>query len=173
MKYSILKDLLLLKVKALYDIESELIKALPKMAKNASHGELKQAFQTHLDETKVQKERLEKIFALLGEKPKKTKVEAIRGLVEDAKWLMDEDMSPQALDASLIAAAQYVEHYEIAGYGTARSWAEHIGLNDVANLLEKNLKEEEQTDVILTSLAENALNEEALLGQDSKDDGKK
>ncbi|MBA3551055.1 ferritin-like domain-containing protein [Patescibacteria group bacterium] len=170
MKYSTLDDLLLLKIKSLYDTEQELIKALPKMAKKASSEELKNAFRSHLEETKAQKERLEKVFEIMGKKAQKVKVEAIRGLVEDSKWLMEEDMSPLALDAALIGAAQYVEHYEIAGYGTAKSWAEELGYDDIAELLDETLKEEEKTDTLLTSLAEQSLNEEALLGLDKKED---
>ncbi len=170
MKYSTLDDLLLLKIKSLYDIEQEIIKALPKMVKKSSNEELKNAFRIHLEETKAQKERLDKIFDILGKKPQKTKVEAIRGLIEDAKWLMAEDMSPLALDAALIGVAQYVEHYEIAGYSTAKSWAEELGYDDIAELLVETLKEEEKTDTLLTSLAEQSLNEEALLGMGKKED---
>ncbi len=170
MKYSTLDDLLLLKIKSLYDIEQEIIKALPKIAKKASSEQLKNVFRSHLEETKVQKDRLEKVFEILGKKAQKLKVEAIRGLVEDSKWLMEEDMSPLALDAALIGAAQYVEHYEIAGYGTAKSWAEELGYDDIAELLDETLKEEEKTDTLLTSLAEQSLNEEALLGIDKKED---
>ncbi len=168
MKYKTLQDLFLLKIKSLYDVETEIIKALPKMAKNVQNSELRAAFEEHLEVSKIQKERLEKIFDILGRKPQKVQVEAIRGIVADTKWLMDEDMSPEALDAALIGAAQYVEHYEMAGYGTAQSWAEELGFEDIAELLHDTLKEEEEADNALTSLAETALNEESLLGVDAE-----
>jgi ferritin-like metal-binding protein YciE len=162
MKYKSLHDIFLLKLQSLYDIESEIIKALPKMARKATNPLLSAAFQEHLEVTKDQKERLEKIFEELGEKPKKVKVEAIRALAEDAQWLTKQDMSDEALDAVLIGAAQYVEHYEMAGYGTALAWAEHMGHDKVAGMLEETLNEEEKTDKELTSLAERAMNEKAL-----------
>jgi ferritin-like metal-binding protein YciE len=167
MKYKRLEDLLILKLKSLYDIEAEIVKALSKMAKKAYNADLKAAFLDHLEVSKGQVERLQKIFDILGRKPQKMQVEAIRGLVADIKWLMEEDMSPEALDAALVGAAQYVEHYEIAGYGTAQSWAEELGFEDVADLLHDTLKEEEDADKTLTSLAETILNEESLLGVDA------
>ncbi len=172
MKYSSLEDIFILKLKSLYDIECEIIKALPKMAKKASNQELKEAFTKHCEETEAQKERLEEIFEILGKKAQKVKVVSIRGLIEDAKWLMDEDMSPEALDASLIGAAQYVEHLEMAGYGTARAWAEQLGLDDIAELLGETLTEEEDTDQKLSTLAEDAMNAESFIksGNDKDDE---
>ncbi|MES2437192.1 MAG: DUF892 family protein [Patescibacteria group bacterium] len=170
MKYSSLEDIFILKLKSLYDIEHEIIKALPKMAKKASSPDLKAAFTEHCEQSIGQKERLEEAFEILGKKPQKTKVESIRGLVEDAKWLMDEDMTPEALDASLIGAAQYVEHLEMAGYGTARAWAEQLGYDDVAELLGETLTEEEETDQKLSQLAEDAMNVEAFMKSDKDED---
>ncbi len=169
-KFNNLSDLLELKLKALYDIESEIIKALPKMAKAANNSELRTAFEEHLEETEGQKERLEKVFELLDLKPQKTKVEAIRGLVEDANWLTKQGMPPEALDASLVAAAQYVEHYEMAGYGSAIAWAREMGNDEIADLLTESLTEEEQADKKLSDLAESTINEAAMLGEEMNGD---
>lgn len=169
MNVQFLDDLLILKLQSLYDIEQEIIKALPKMAKAATDEKLKALFEQHLEETKQQKTRLEEIFDLFELKPKKVEVEAIRGLVADANWLLDQEMSPEALDASLVAAAQYIEHYEMAGYGSAASWAKKLGIKPVAKLLGQTLKEEEKADKLLTKLAEKYLNEEALYATVNED----
>ncbi len=152
MKYETLDDVFMLKLKSLYDIEAEILKALPKMAKKASNKELKNVFQDHLKETKNQKQRLEKVFKILKKKPQKTKVEGIRGLINDASWLMKENMGPGVKDASLISAAQYIEHYERAGYGSARSWAEELGYAEIAELLNETKIEEENADTLLNSI---------------------
>lgn len=163
MKNETLNDLFLLKIKALYDIEQQLIKALPKMAKNAQHPDLKQAFKDHLEETKEQAKRLEKIFDLLGVRPQKTLVEAIRGLVKDAQWLITHVKNKLARDASLISAAQYVEHYEMAGYGTAKEWAKDLGLTEAEQLLDETLKEEIAADEKLNSIAVSQVNQEVAI----------
>jgi ferritin-like metal-binding protein YciE len=160
--YSSLHDVFLLKLQSLYDIESEIIKALPKMIKRATYPELKSGFEDHLEVTKMQKERLEDVFDELGEKSKKVSVDAIRGLIKDVSWLLQQKMTPEARDASLIAAAQYIEHYEIAGYGTALAWAEEMGHDTIADMLQETLDEERQADETLTVLAEHAMNEKAL-----------
>lgn len=157
-----LADLLLLKIQALYDIETEVAKALPKMVKKASAGELEDLFAEHLEETEAQIERLEHIFRLLGEKPKKNKTEAIRGLVKDAQWVMKNIRPSEALDANLVAAAQYVEHYEMAGYGTALEWAMALDQPDIADLLGQSLDEEKNADQKLTNLALSGLNDLAM-----------
>lgn len=153
MKFETLYDLLELKLKALYDIESEIIKALPRLIKAVHHPKLEEAFKDHLRQTEKQKARLQKIFTLLEARPKKTKVEAIRGLVNDAKWLMKKEMRPKARDASLIAAARYIEHYEMAGYAEALNWAECLDRGDISALLETSLVEEREADKTLEALA--------------------
>jgi ferritin-like metal-binding protein YciE len=153
-----LHGLFITKLHALYDMENEIVKALPKMAKKATDPELKEGFEQHLEETKNQVKRLEKAFSLLGEKAKKLKGEAIRGMVEDTSWGMTHIKGSEALDANLIAAAQYVEHYEIAGYGSAIEWAKEMGHTEVAELLEATLEEEKATDEKLDHLAKSKIN---------------
>jgi ferritin-like metal-binding protein YciE len=149
-----LEDLLVLKLKSLYDIESEVLKALPKVIKNVESQELRDAFQIHLDETKIQKERLEQIFGILNEKPRKTRVEAIRGLIEDVLWFMKQDMKGEARDGALSGAVRYIEHYEIAGYSTAMLWAHRLGYDDIADILEETLQEEDAADGLLMDFGE-------------------
>lgn len=157
-----LKDLFRIKLQALYDVEHELVKALPKMAESATDAELAAAFESHLEATKAHVERLERIFGSIDEKPKKLKVEAIRGLIDDAEWLMKNVSGATALDAALDGAAAHVEHYEIAGYGTAIEWARLLGLDSAADLLEETLEEEQEAADALASLAASKLDQEAL-----------
>ncbi len=159
----------MVKLKALYDVEKELVKALPKMAKKASDGELKTAFQDHLKETEVHVDRLEECFELLDVKPAKLKVEAIRGLIADAEWAMGEKPSPQALDSILIASASYVENYEMAGYVSASRWARMLDYAQAAELLEETLQEEQAADKKLSGLAESSIDEAALGIMDDED----
>jgi ferritin-like metal-binding protein YciE len=156
-----LKSLLIQKLQALYDIENEIIKALPKLAKKAKHSELKQALEEHLEQTRGHAERLIKAFDILGEKPKKLKVEGIRGIIEDGDWVAKNIPQP-ALDANLIAAAQYVEHYEMAGYGTAAEWAEELGEMEIKELMGQTLEEEKAADEKLNALAKTKINEKVL-----------
>jgi ferritin-like metal-binding protein YciE len=156
-----LHDLLILKLRALYDIEQNLVKALPKMAAKATDPELKKGFTDHLAETKNQVKRLEECFSSLGEKATKTKVEAIRGLIEDSKWLFTHVAPAESLDAALIAAASYVENYEMAGYRAALSWAKKMEHESVAALLAITLEEEVLADEKLFSLLESRVNERA------------
>ncbi len=137
-----LRALLIQKVNALYDIESELVKALPKMAKAASSPDLQKGFEEHLEETKNQVRRLEEIHRILGEKPKKLKAEGIRGLVKDGEWVIKNVAPKEAMNANLARAAQYVEHYEMAGYMAAIDWAETLGEAEVVDLLNDTLEEE-------------------------------
>ena len=137
-----LRELFIQKINVLYDIESELVKALPAMAKAASDPELKEGFEGHLEETKNQVARLEQIHEILGEKPKKLKAEGIRGIIEDGKWVIKNVKPKAALDANLARAAQYAEHYEIAGYLAAITWAKTLGETEVAELLDETLQEE-------------------------------
>lgn len=156
-----LHDLYVEELKDLYNAENQLIKALPKMAKAASAPELKEAFTNHLEETRGQVQRLETIFAELGVSPKGKKCKAMEGLVEEGKEVMEEDGEPAVIDAALIAAAQRVEHYEMAGYGCARTFATLLGYTDAAKLLQETLDEEGNADKLLTGLAETVINVEA------------
>jgi ferritin-like metal-binding protein YciE len=158
-KETTLHDLLILKLRSLYDIEQELVKALPKMAKAATDPELKKGFQDHLAETKNQVRRLEESFKILGEKAVKIKVEAIRGLAQDAKWIMENIKNKNALDAALIPAASYVERYETAGYSAAIEWAEEMEHTSVAALLAISLDEEVKADEKLIKLAKSKINQ--------------
>jgi ferritin-like metal-binding protein YciE len=162
-----LNDLLIEQLKDLYNAEGQLTKALPKMAKAATNAELKQAFQNHLAETEEHINRLEQVFESIGEKAKGKTCAAMKGLIEEAKELLEEDAEPEVLDAGLIAAAQRVEHYEIAGYGTVRTWAESLGHGEAAKLLQKTLDEEGKTDKLLTQIAESHVNQ---MAEDAGDD---
>jgi ferritin-like metal-binding protein YciE len=146
-------DLLVEELKDLYSAENQLMKALPKMAKAATNEELRQAIQTHLQETEGHVQRLDRIGKKLGETLKGKKCKAMEGLVEDGKDVMAEDAEPALLDLALIGAAQKVEHYEIAGYGTARTLAEISGEEEVAKILQETLDEEGETDKKLTEIA--------------------
>src|ERR1700731_1778285 len=156
-----LKDLYVDELKDLYSAENQLVKALPKMAKKASAPELKRAFQSHFEQTKVHVDRLEKIFKGLGEKPNGKTCKAMKGLVEEGKEIIEEDGDDSVLDAALIGAAQRVEHYEIAGYGVGRTFASLLGDDNAASILQRTLNEEGETDKKLTSLAESIINVEA------------
>jgi ferritin-like metal-binding protein YciE len=147
------RDLLIEELKDLYSAENQLIKALPKMAKAASTPKLKDAFETHLEQTRVHAQRLEQAAAALDESPKGKKCLAMEGLIKEGSEVMQEDASPGILDLALIGAAQKVEHYEIAGYGTARTLAELAGETKVAKLLQQTLDEEGKTDKLLTAIA--------------------
>jgi ferritin-like metal-binding protein YciE len=160
-----LRDLFVLKLKALYDVENQLTKALPKMAKAATDEDLQTAFEDHLAETQNHVKRLEEVFGMLDMKPAKITVEAIRGLAEDGDWVAKNLKGSPALNAGLIAAAQYVEHYEIAGYGSVTEWAKLLGEDDIADVLGKTLEEEETADEKLNELALSRINEEAM-GED-------
>lgn len=161
MKLDSLKDLYLEQLKDLYSAETQLLDALPKMADGASAPDLKQAFSEHLRQTQEHVRRLERIFDTLGENPKGHTCEGMKGLVREGEQMLGMKGEPAVLDAGLIAAAQRVEHYEIAGYGTVRTYAELLGHDDQVALLERTLDEEEQTDELLTRLAESHVNEEA------------
>ena len=153
-----MEDLFLDQVQDLYDAEQRLVKALPKMAEAAYSSQLKAAFQQHLRETENQVSRLEKVFKLIGKDAKSKTCQAMKGLVEEGQEAIDAEGNPNVKDAALIAAAQRVEHYEIAGYGTARTFAQQIGKSDAARLLQETLEEEAATDKKLTNLAEQSIN---------------
>jgi ferritin-like metal-binding protein YciE len=157
-----LEELLQDELKDLYNAESQIIKALPKMAKAASSPELRRAFERHLEETRRQVERLDQIGDELQMKLTGKKCKGMEGLIAEGRELMEEDLEEDALDAGLIGAAQKVEHYEIAAYGTARTHAEMLGYRRVAKLLQQTLNEEGATDKKLTQLAESVVNYEAV-----------
>jgi len=160
-KLANLEDLYEDLLKDLYSAEKQLVKALPKMAKNADSPDLQRAFQDHLGQTEKHVERIERIFSDLGGSPRGKKCVGMEGLIEEGGELLKEDVEPDVLDAGLIAAAQKVEHYEIAGYGTARAWANKLGYSDAANLLQDTLDEESMANEKLTQLAESHINVEA------------
>ncbi len=157
-----LEDLFEHELKDLYSAEKQAIDAMPKMMQQANDPQLKQAFETHLEETKAQKERLDKVFELLGMSPGRKKCEAMAGLIAEGQELIDEKASPEVKDAGLIATAQRIEHYEISGYGTAAHYAERLGKKDVAKLLQQTLQEEQKTDTLLNELAKNSINQKAM-----------
>jgi ferritin-like metal-binding protein YciE len=156
-----LKALFLHTLKDVYFAEHAITRALPKMAESADSTELEDAFTTHLEETREQIRRLEQIFELMGVKAERVPCEAIQGLIKEGEEVIGTFEGGPALDAGLIAAAQAVEHYEIARYGALVSWAERLGLDEVAALLDETLDEEKDTDSLLTELAETEANEEA------------
>jgi ferritin-like metal-binding protein YciE len=149
-----LNDLFLDQLRDLYDAENQLIKALPKMAEAANSDELREGIEEHLEQTKGHAERIEEIFESLGEKAKAKKCKGMEGVIKEGSEVLDEDMNEDVRDAAIIAAAQRVEHYEIAGYGTARTFANLLGEREAASLLEQTLDEEKETDAKLTELAE-------------------
>jgi ferritin-like metal-binding protein YciE len=161
MQMNDLQDLYIEQLRDLYNAENQLIKALPRMAKAASDEQLAQSFMTHTEETKEHAERLKQIFDKLGEKPTGKVCKAMKGLIEEAKEALEEDAEPEVMDAALIAAAQRVEHYEIAGYGCVRTYANLLGDKQAAKLLQQTLDEEGMTDKKLTELAEDVINLEA------------
>lgn len=158
MKLETLKDLYIHELKDLYSAEKQIIKALPKMAKAASNAELKAGFQKHLEETKVQAERLEGLLKSHGQTTRGPKCKGMEGVLAEGEELMEEEADPEVLDAGLISAAQRVEHYEIAGYGGARTYAELLGDKEGVKLLQATLEEEELTDTKLTTLAVDVIN---------------
>jgi ferritin-like metal-binding protein YciE len=161
MKLDSLQTLWIEELRDLYNAENQLLKALPKMAKGASAPELKQAFEDHLEETKGHVERLEEIFEKLDEKPTGKTCKAMKGLVEEGSEILEEEGAEPVLDAGIIAAAQKVEHYEIASYGTVCAFAKMLGEEDAADLLQQTLDEEGEADKRLSELAEEIVNVEA------------
>jgi ferritin-like metal-binding protein YciE len=162
MKFESMQDLFLGQIQDLYDAEQRLVKALPQMAEAASSPQLRAAFEGHLAETRGHVQRLERIFIQMGEDPKGTTCDAMKGLIKEGDSVIsDMDQSPLR-DAGLIAAANRVEHYEIAAYGSARTFAQTLGLTSAVSLLEETLQEEKQADQKLTRLAEGMINNGAL-----------
>lgn len=161
MKLTSLTNLFTHELKDLYSAEKQLVKALPKMAKAATNPDLKAGFEQHLEETKEHAVRLEKLLAALDQSTRGPKCKAMEGLLEEGADLMEEEADPEVLDAALITAAQKVEHYEIAGYGSARTFAELLGNKEAVKVLQTTLDEEGATDKKLTKLATSVVNLEA------------
>ncbi len=156
-----LNDLFLDTLKDVYYAEKQILKTLPKMAKAATSDKLRAAFEKHEGETEGQIERLEQIFEILGKPARGKTCDAIMGIIDEGKEIMDEYKGTEALDAGLLAAAQAVEHYEISRYGTLKTWAGLLGMKDAVKLLDQTLQQEKNTDGTLTKLAESEINYEA------------
>jgi ferritin-like metal-binding protein YciE len=163
MKLDTLQKLYTSELRDLYNAENQLLKALPKMAKAASSRELKDAFEKHLEQTKRHVERLEEVFEELDENPKGKTCRAMKGLIQEGSEILEEDGEESVLDAGIIVAAQKVEHYEIAGYGSVRTFAHLLGKDKSAQLLQTTLDEESETNEILNKLAERVVNPEAVM----------
>lgn len=157
-----LKSLYVDQLRDLYNAENQILAALPKMAQRSSHPELKNAFQQHEQVTKTHVDRLNQIFKQLGVQPQGETCEGMQGIIQEGEKMLKERSDPDTLDAALIAAAQRVEHYEIAGYGTVRTYANELGFGDQADLLQRTLNEEGSTDHKLTQIAETVVNADAM-----------
>jgi ferritin-like metal-binding protein YciE len=166
-----LEKLYISELRDLYSAENQLLKALPKMAKGASSPELKDAFERHLEQTKGHVERLEQLFEQLDESPKGKTCQAMKGLIEEGSEILKEEGEDSVLDAGMIVAAQKVEHYEIASYGSVRTFANLLGQDEAARLLQSTLDEESETNEILNGLAETVVNQEALTETELADTG--
>ena len=161
MQMNSLRELYVEELRDLYSAENQILKALPRMIRAASNKDLQRAFTVHERQTQQHVKRLERIFRMLDESTRGKKCKGMEGLLEEGQELIKERPEPEVLDAGLIAAAQRVEHYEIAGYGTVRTYARQLGEEEQANLLQETLNEEGETDKLLTSLAESSINIEA------------
>lgn len=160
-KEKTLEDLFLVGLKDILFAEKAILKALPKMAKAAESEELRGIFQTHRTETEGQIQRLEQVFEQMGKRAAGKTCEAIQGIISEGQEVMEDFKGSDALDAGLVASQQAVEHYEIARYGTLRTWAQQLGMNDAVKLIEETLEEEKKTDQLLTQIAEAAANQKA------------
>jgi ferritin-like metal-binding protein YciE len=162
MPVSSFEELSLEGLKDIYDAEHQITEALPQMAQAASSPELKHAFQLHLKQTQNQIKRLDQVFSLIGQQPERKTCVATRGLIAEGQQHLHETEQGPLRDAALIESAQKVEHYEMAAYGTARTYAQQLGQEQIAQLLEETLREEEETDQKLTDIAENVVNRQAV-----------
>jgi ferritin-like metal-binding protein YciE len=162
MKLDTLQKLFLQELRDLYHAEGQLLKALPKMAEGATSEELRNAFETHLKETEEHIERLEEVFELLGETPRGKVCNAMKGLIEEGSEILEEDGEDSVLDAGIIVAAQKVEHYEMAAYGSVRTFAELLGHTEAVELLQATLDEEAAANELLNNLAKEIINPDAL-----------
>lgn len=163
-----LREALVDEIKDLYNAEKQLTKALPKLAKASTSDELREAFESHLEETEGHVTRLERVFELLDEKPRGKHCAGIAGIIEEGSDMMQEDAEDSVMDAMLIAAGQRAEHYEIGAYGTCIAWAEALDLTEVAQVLGETLAEEKAADEKLTAIAESGINEAATAGADEE-----
>jgi ferritin-like metal-binding protein YciE len=154
-------DLFLHSLKDIYYAEKKILRNLPKMAKAAESEELTAAFEKHREETQVQIERLEQVFEMLGKRAQGVTCEAINGIIEEGEGTMEDFADSEALDAGILAGAQAIEHYEIVRYGTLRTWAQQLGMNDAVKLFEQSLAEEKKTDELLSRIAEERVNQKA------------
>jgi ferritin-like metal-binding protein YciE len=170
MELETLRDLYIDELRDLYSAEKQIVAALPKMARSATNSELRRAFEEHLEQTRGHVDRLEVIFETLDGEPGGKKCKGMEGLIEEGKELMEEDAQDDVLDAGLIAKAQHVEHYEMAGYGTVRTYALILGENKHAQLLQQTLDEEIEADRLLTELAESAVNIDATIGDEASEE---
>jgi ferritin-like metal-binding protein YciE len=159
-----LADLYVEELKDLYSAENQILKALPKMIDAATHPELKKAFSDHLAQTKIHVERLETICEELGVSPTGKKCKGMEGVIADGAGLIEDEPESNVLDAGLASAAQHVEHYEMAGYGSVRTWAEQLGYGSHVKVLQQTLDEEKSADKLLTQIAERSLNIDAVVG---------
>ena len=164
MELETLRDLYIDELKDLYNAEKQLVKALPKMVKASTHPELKRAFADHLEKTEGHVQRLETIFADLDVSPRGKKCVGMEGLIEEADEMVKDKPNPDVLDAGLISKAQHVEHYEMAGYGTVRTYAEQLGEQKHVELLQQTLNEEKEADQLLTELGVSSINADANIG---------
>jgi ferritin-like metal-binding protein YciE len=156
-----LNDLFLTTLQDIYHGEKQVLRALPKMAKKVSNPDLRSAFERHAEETRGQIERLEQVFEMMDKRARGKTCEAVQGLIEEGKEVMEEAEPGDVMDAGVIGAAQAVEHYEIARYGTLRAWAEQLGMRDAAKLLQQTLEEEKRTDELLNEIALRTVNKKA------------
>ena len=165
MSLETMQDLYLHELKDIYNAEKQILQALPKMVEKTSHDALRRAFEEHRAVTEEQVRRLDTIFSDLGESPSGKKCKGMEGLIEEGREVLEEEADPDVRDAALIAAAQRIEHYEIAAYGTARTYAMQLGFESHVELLQRTLDEEGQTDKELTKLAEGRVNRDAEVGR--------
>ena len=166
-----LQKLLTNELQDLYDAEQQLVKAIPKLIEAANSSELREALEEHLNVTQNQVTRLEQIFSELGETAKKKSCKGMAGIISEGQEMLSEDLEESTMDAAIISAAQKVEHYEIASYGTARTLAQTVGNNNVAELLEETLEEEKEADRTLTEIAEASINVEAASEEGEGEEG--
>jgi ferritin-like metal-binding protein YciE len=164
-----LREALVDEIRDIYNAEKQVLKSLPKMAKGATSDQLREAFESHLEETQGQVTRLERVFELLDEKPRGKHCAGMAGILEESSETLEEDAEDAVMDAMLIAGAQRVEHYEITAYGTAIAWAEALELSEVADILGESLAEERAADEKLSAIAESGVNDAATAGE-SEDD---
>lgn len=156
-----MQDLAMQKLQMIYDAENQALQAYPQMVSAISSPQLKQAFEQHMQETQQQVQRLEQLFQQMGQQPSGKTCTSMKGLIQEGQQIIQEGGAPEVLDAAILAAAQAIEHHEIAAYGTARTMAQQLGMQDAAQVLEQTLEEEKRTDSLLTQIAEQNVNQRA------------